>query len=204
MLLNEVCWGLATIVYTAAYGRISTDALASIQIANTVQNLFLIFGMGVSGATATMVGNNIGRGLTRRATLYAYRAILLCLVIGVVLTVLILLLAPVFLWFYRLESAQVAGDALRMIRILALSMPIKLINMTVIMGILRAGGDVVFSLLFECCTMWFIGVPLAFFGALLLRWPVYLVYALVIAEEVIKCILCLWRAFSGRWLRIQV
>ncbi len=204
VMLNELCWGLATVVYTAAYGRIDTDALASIQIANTVQNLFLIFGIGVSGATATMVGNTIGRGLTRRAETYAYRSIALCLIIGIILTVLILILAPVFLWFYQLESAQVADDALRMIRILAISMPVKLINMTVIMGILRAGGDVVFSLLFESCTMWFIGVPLAFIGALLLQWPVYLVYALVIIEEIIKFVLCLWRSFSGRWMKVFV
>lgn len=204
VMLNELCWGLATIVYTAAYGRINTDALASIQIANTVQNLFLIFGIGVSGATATMVGNTIGRGLAKRAETYAYRSILLCLVIGVLLTILILIFAPVFLWFYQLDSAQVANDALLMIRVLALSMPLKLINMTVIMGILRAGGDVVFSLLFESCTMWFIGVPLAFIGALLLQWPVYLVYALVITEEVVKFVLCLWRSFSGRWMKVFV
>ena len=204
VMLNELCWGLATIVYTAAYGRIDTDALASIQIANTVQNLFLIFGMGVSGATATMVGNTIGRGLTKRAETYAYRSILLCMVIGVLLTVVIIISAPLFIWFYNLDSAQVANDALLMIRILALSMPVKLVNITVIMGVLRAGGDVVFSLLFESCTMWFIGVPLAFIGALALKWPVYLVYALVIVEEVIKFVLCLWRSFSGKWMKILV
>lgn len=204
VMLNELCWGLATVVYTAAYGRISTDALASIQIANTVQNLFLIFGMGVSGATATMVGNTIGRGLAKRAETYAYRSIFICAVIGIILTILILILAPVFLWFYQLESAQVSADAIVLIRILALSMPIKLINITVIMGILRAGGDVVFSLLFESCTMWFIGVPLAFIGALILQWPVYLVYALVIIEEAVKFALCLWRSFSGRWMKVFV
>ena len=204
VLLNELCWGLAMVVYTAAYGRISTDALASIQIATTVQNLFIIFGFGVSGATATMVGNTIGRGLNNRARIYAYRAILLCLIIGVILTFLILLLAPLFLWFYDLSSAQVAHDALLMIRILAVTMPIKLINMTVIMGVLRAGGDVIFSLLFESCTMWFIGVPLAFIGALVLQWPVYLVFTLVIAEEVVKFVLCLWRTFSNKWIHTMV
>ena len=202
VMLNEVCWGLATVVYIAAYGRIDTDALASVQVAFTVQNLFLIFGFGVSGATATMVGNNIGRGLTKRATLYAHRSLFLALAIGTVLTVMILILAPVFLYFYDLSSERVTEDALLMIRILALTMPMKLINMTLIMGILRAGGDVIFSLLSESCTMWLIGVPLAFFGALVLKWPVYMVFTLVIAEEIVKLILCLWRVFSNRWLRL--
>lgn len=44
VMCNELCWGLAVVIYTAAYGRISTDALASIQIATTVQNLFTTFG----------------------------------------------------------------------------------------------------------------------------------------------------------------
>ena len=204
VMLNEMCWGLATVVYIAAYGRIDTDALASVQVAFTVQNLFIIFGFGVSGATATMVGNNIGRGLKKRAGLYAHRALFLCLCIGVVLTVLILLLAPVFLWLYDLPSEKVTEDALLMIRILALTMPMKLVNMTMIMGILRAGGDVIFSLLSESCTMWFIGVPLAFFGAVILKWPVYMVFTLVIAEEIVKLILCLWRVFTNRWLRLAV
>ncbi|MFR7595500.1 MATE family efflux transporter, partial [Phascolarctobacterium faecium] len=41
---------------------------------------------GVSGATATMVGNNIGRGLNNRAQTYAYRAMFLCLIVGLLLT----------------------------------------------------------------------------------------------------------------------
>ena len=164
----------------------------------------LMGAVGEKWITATMVGNTIGRGLNNRARIYAYRAILLCLIIGVILTFLILLLAPLFLWFYDLSSAQVAHDALLMIRILAVTMPIKLINMTVIMGVLRAGGDVIFSLLFESCTMWFIGVPLAFIGALVLQWPVYLVFTLVIAEEVVKFVLCLWRTFSNKWIHTMV
>lgn len=151
-----------------------------------------------------MVGNTIGRGLNNRAQTYAYRAMFLCLVIGLLLTGVILLLAPVFLWFYDLPSATVSHDALLMIRILALTMPIKLINMTVIMGILRAGGDVVFSLLFECCTMWFIGVPLAFIGcagaAMACLYGIYPGHC----EEIIKFVLCLWRAFSGKWIHSMV
>ena len=89
VILNELCWGLAVVVYTAAYGRIDTDALASMQVVTTIQNLFIIFGFGLSGATAPMVGNSIGRGRTELAKTYAYRSLFLCLVIGLILSTII-------------------------------------------------------------------------------------------------------------------
>lgn len=204
VMLNELCWGLAVVVYTAAYGRISTDALASMQVAITVQNLFIVFGFGVSGATATMVGNNIGRGRIELAKTYAYRAIFLCVIIGFTLLVVVFACAPLFLDLYKLDSPQVIHDAIILIRILAFTLPLKLVNMTIIMGVLRAGGDVVFSLLSESCTMWFVGVPLAFIGALVWHLPVYIVFALVALEEVVKLFCCVYRAFSNKWIHQMV
>lgn len=204
VMLNEFCWGLAVVVYTIAYGHIDTNALASMQVAQTVQNLFIVFGFGVSGATATMVGNTIGSGRMERAKTYAYRSFFLSAVLGIVLTVLVFLMAPAFLTLYQLDSEKVVHDAILIIRILAFTMPLKLINMVVIMGILRAGGDVVFSLLSESCTMWFIGVPLAFIGAMVWHLPVYIVFTLVILEEIVKFGLCVYRTFSNKWIHALV
>lgn len=57
-------------------------------------------------------------------------------------------------------------------------------NIVHIIGVLRGGGDVRFSLLAEAFTMWCIGVPLAFIGAFVLHLSVEGVVALVMAEEV--------------------
>ena len=72
--------------------------------------------------------------------------------------------------------------------------------MILIMGVMRGGGDVMFSLLAEACTMWFIGVPLAFIGALVLKVPVYMVFALIALEEVIKFLLGAYRMYSNKWI----
>lgn len=78
--------------------------------------------------------------------------------------------------------------------------PIKAFNMVSIVGILRSGGDTRFSMLAELAGVWFIGVPFAFIGALLLHMPIYYLYLFVGLEEVFKLILGLIRIRSGKWV----
>jgi Na+-driven multidrug efflux pump len=52
----------------------------------------------------------------------------------------------------------------------------------------------------EIGSVWLIGVPLVFLGALYLALPVYFVVLMAQAEEIVKGILC-WRRFrSKKWL----
>lgn len=46
-----------------------------------------------------------------------------------------------------------------------------------------------------------IGIPMAFFGGLLLKLPIYLVYAMVMTEEVYKAAVGYIRYRQKKWLR---
>ncbi|ATD55460.1 Na+ driven multidrug efflux pump [Clostridium chauvoei] len=48
--------------------------------------------------------------------------------------------------------------------------------------------------------MWFIGVPMAFIGAVLLGFPIYLVILMVTAEEIAKFIVSIFRFKSYKWV----
>lgn len=199
VLLNELCWGLGVVVYTAAYGRIGTDALATVQIGQTVQNLFVVLGFGISGAAAAMIGAKIGEGHSDLAVVYAKRSVFLGVCVGLVLAIVIFFCAPSFMIFFNV-SPMVVHDAIIILKVLSLTITLKMVNMIMITGVMRGGGDVVFSLLSEGCTMWFIGVPLSFIGALVLHWPVYLVFALIALEEVAKFALGIYRLLSNKWI----
>ena len=69
-----------------------------------------------------------------------------------------------------------------------------------IVGILRAGGDTKFAMFTECGSIWLIGVPIAFLGALVFQFPVYIVVALVKLEEVAKFFVLRKRFRSGKWV----
>jgi Na+-driven multidrug efflux pump len=69
----------------------------------------------------------------------------------------------------------------------------------VLIGILRSGGDTLYAMLIDAGIIWIIGVPMALLGAFILHLPVYLVYTLVMADEITKLLLGLRRFFQGRW-----
>jgi Na+-driven multidrug efflux pump len=83
---------------------------------------------------------------------------------------------------------------------LALVLPIKAFNLHSIVGILRSGGDTRTSLFLELTSVWFVGVPLALFGGLVLHMPIYYLYLLISLEEIYKMLLSLLRIRSERWI----
>ena len=71
------------------------------------------------------------------------------------------------------------------------------INIT---GTLRGGGDTTFAMIAESCCVWFVAVPMAFFGALVLHVPIYVAVLMVNTEELVKSILMTKRFKSKKWL----
>ena len=82
----------------------------------------------------------------------------------------------------------------------ALIMPFKGFAWVNIVGILRSGGDTLACLILDVTGVWFIGVPLAFFGGLYWHLPVYIVYGLVATEEIYKTITGYIRYKQYKWL----
>ncbi len=73
-------------------------------------------------------------------------------------------------------------------------------NSTIIVGILRGGGDTKYALYIDVAALWLIAVPLSYFGGLVLGLPVYLVYLLASSEEFIKLLFGLKRVLSNKWI----
>jgi putative MATE family efflux protein len=60
VMINEALWSLGNVMYSVAYSKIGTEAAASVQILNTVYNLFMVLARGMANACTVMVGNKIG------------------------------------------------------------------------------------------------------------------------------------------------
>ncbi len=200
VILNDICWGSASLVYAVVYGRMGTQAVAAIQIVNTVTNLFLIFIFGMSNAAAVMIGNAVGAGKIKQGRLYAARFVVLSIIAGVLLGILLAVCAPYILSFFNVSS-KVQHDARIILNMAAAVFVVRLLNNTVIVGILRGGGDARFAFVAEGITMWLIGVPLTVISALVFKLPVHLVYAAGLMEEIVKSIFVLLRLASGRWVK---
>lgn len=198
VVLNELCWGLGMVVYSAAYGHISAEAVASVQISNTVVNLLTVMMFGLAGAAATMVGNKIGEGAEEEGELYGKRIIVVGVMFAVVVSVVLALGASRIVGIFAVSST-VARAAIRILYITSLILVLRTVNVVIIIGVQRGGGDAKVALLIEIITMWFVGVPMALIGAFVLRWPIEAVVALVSLEELAKFILSMYRFRSGKW-----
>ncbi|GAI52550.1 unnamed protein product [marine sediment metagenome] len=68
------------------------------------------------------------------------------------------------------------------------------------MGILKAGGDTLFSMIIEIGAIWLIGVPLAAIAAFILKLPIHYVMAIAATEELVKMVAAYYRFLSNKWI----
>jgi Na+-driven multidrug efflux pump len=199
VILNEFFWALGMTTYKIAYSRMGIEAIAAINVAESIGNLFFVAMMGVSNATLIMIGVKIGEKQIPLARLYAKRFITTAFFVGVGMGLFEAFFAPVFAQFFNIR-AEVRQLAIYCLYINAALLPIKSLNMVIIVGILRSGGDTRYSMFAEMFGVWAVGVPLAFFGALVLKLNIYQLYLLLGMEEVSKLILGMYRIKKGTWV----
>jgi putative MATE family efflux protein len=197
--LNETFWALGTTTFNIIYARIGTDAIAAVNIASTIETLAFVTFMGVSDGLGIIIGNKIGSGKKDEAYGFARRTYILVLIGAIAMGGMVYLFADDILKLYRV-SPQVIEYALSILYVLSTVLWVKTSNMTMVVGILRSGGDTRFAFLLDTLSIWLIGVPLAFVGAFVFNLPVYWVYLMASSEEFVKFGISLARFKSRKWI----
>lgn len=200
VIVNEIIWSLGMTAYSIAYARIGTNAVASMQIATTLNNMFMVFLIGLATASSIMIGNKIGSNEEKLAKEYAKDIAIISVLVGFILGCLIYILAPVTLKPFNV-SYETYLDTVKVLRIIAIFFTIRAFNMVMIVGVFRGGGDTTYSMLVQCGTIWFYAVPMSFLGATIFSLPVYGVYFLICTEEFLKIIFEVSRLKSGKWIK---
>ena len=199
VILNELFWSLGITTYNIIYGRMGTQSYAAINIVSTIEQVLFVIFIGVSNATSVLVGNRIGAGKENEAYIYAGRSIGIGIVGGLFLGLVLQLVKAPILSLYKV-SPEVIENAGYIINVVTFFLWIRVNNMTTVVGILRAGGDTRFSLFLDGLIIWIVGVPMAYLGAFVWDFPVYLVYLCAMSEEATKWFLGLRRYLSRKWI----
>ncbi len=196
---NELAWSLGVTVYTVVYARISTEAIAAVNIVFSIENLAFVLFLGISDATGIMIGNQIGSGREDQAFDYGRRSLTIGIIGALMVGALVYLNINNIIQIYKISAVSLAYTA-RVLAVSAAVLWLRVSNMLIIVGILRPGGDTRFGLGLDLISLWFIGVPLALITGLWLQLPVYWVYLIVNTEELIKFGIGLKRVGSRRWI----
>lgn len=155
---------------------------------------------GLSAATAVILGNELGAGHLKKAERYAKNFLILQFIVTVIMAFICAGVRWQIIDLYRL-GGEVARDVSLCLIVFSLFMPFKMFNYVNIVGVLRSGGDTKVCLFLDCSGVWLIGIPMAFIGGLVLKQPIYIVYAMVTLEEVYKTILSYIRYRQKKWLK---
>lgn len=200
VIANEFMWGLGVTMYSMVYGRMGDASTAAITITNSVEQIAMVLFFGMCHAAAVVLGNELGADHLKKAETYAknYMILLFSLsVVGAILTVL--LRNPIISLF---EVSEVVANYIRLsLLVFAIYMPVRLLNCLIIVAILRSGGDTKAALFLDVSGVWFIGIPMAVLGGLVLHLPIYIVYAMILIEEVYKAVFGYIRYRQKKWLK---
>lgn len=200
VIINEFMWGLGVTLYSVAYGRMGKSAMAAITITQTVEQITQVVFMGMSNAAAVILGNEMGAGHLKSAEKHAKSLIWLQFILTIFIAVIGFFNKDAIISLFAV-SDKVQNYFKLCFTAYILYMPFKTFNFINVVGILRSGGDTKACLFLDCTGVWLIGIPMAFIGGLLLHLPIYIVYAMVMIEEIYKFALGLVRYRQKKWLR---
>lgn len=200
VIINEFMWGLGVTMYSLVYGRMGDGAVAAITITQNVEQIITVMFQGIGSATAVILGNELGANKLEKADIHAKYLIVMQLVLSLVMGVVCFLIKMPLIRLFSV-SEFVALDISKCLIVFIIYLPFKMFNLVNIVGVLRSGGDTKAALFLDVTGVWIIGIPLAFLGGIFLGLPIYIVYAMVMFEEVYKFILGIRRYRQKKWLK---
>jgi putative MATE family efflux protein len=199
VMINELIWSLGVNTQNLILARTHTDAIAAFNITNTVSQLTWVVFMGLGNGAGVLIGKKIGEGNERAARNYAawITRFAPCLAAGVALFLFPLSrLLPVLFKVNEEVLAITSG----MFIILICSYPFRAFNMSMVIGVCRAGGDTLFCAFFDLFFMWCVALPLAAAASFVFHAPVWIIYLCIVLEEPLKMSIGFLRLRSGKWL----
>ena len=200
VILNELVWSLGMTAYTVSYSFIGTRAVATMQIANTLNNMFMVLCTGLGAAAAIIVGNKIGADDEKTAIDYSKKIGIISPLVGVILGIVIWISATIIVKPFDV-TPETYIDTVKILRIMAIFSPLRFFSTVMIIGVFRGGGDTLYTMLLQLGTVWFYAVPVAFFAAIVLKASVEVVFFLICLEEAIKIFFSVSRLKSCKWVR---
>ena len=202
VIFNEGLWGVGTTMYSVFYGRMGDAAVAAMGVCTTINDLVWVAIFALMNATAIIVGKALGAGDRERAYLYAKRMMAGGVAAGMALGLLVIAVRWPLVNIFSGLSYPVREKAQFILMLGALTIWFRAFNTINIVGVLRSGGDTLFSLCLDVGTLWLVGVTSTGLAALVFHWPLEWVYACTFLEEAVKMAVGIPHFKKKQWMNV--
>lgn len=199
VVANETLWGLGISLQSVVIGHLGSEQVAAGSIAGIVQRLGMVVIFGMANAAAVIIGKQIGAGNVEQARRYSRKILLLSIGLGAVAAAFVFGMQWLMIDFYNV-NALTKQYAHQMVMVYSVVILFQAFNTVNIVGVLRGGGDTRFAMVIDIATLWFVALPLGALAGLVFGLPLWIVFLLLLSDELAKFGFGIWRFRSGKWL----
>ena len=185
---------LGYVAFAAMINSLGEISAAAHTIANTVESAFYIPGYGMQTAAATLVGNTLGAGDSKRMKALARMMILVEVLLMILSGSLLFAFAPDMVSLFS-DSVEVIMLGTVVLRMVAVSEPFYGVSI-IIEGMMQGVGSTMRPFVFNICGMWGIRIIGTFICTQLLGMGLVSAWACMILHN-----LLLFTAFTVHYLR---
>lgn len=201
VVLTEFIWSLATVAISLLYTQTGVSGAAASNISGLVISLQSVIFTGLASATAIVIGKEIGESGRENVLKIVKQLMRLAVVVSILLVIFSYFFGiPFIMQIYTFESETTAQLTYYSLVVVTVMSFFKLMNWFLFIGVFRAGGDTRFAFYADIGLLIFYALPAVVSGVYIFHFPVYILIFLATVEELLKCIIAVWRYLSGKWI----
>ena len=199
LTFNEIMYSLGISAIFLSYMRTDEYLVSAIAVVDTVtQILFIIFG-GLSSAVSIMIGKKLGANELSEAKDNANKLIVFGVMVAIIVGIVAFIIAKFIPEFYNLDQ-EIKNTITILIRIKSVSIILHVVNVCTFF-ILRAGGDIVSTLILDSGMLWVGGVLVSTILSMYTSIPLITLYLFVEACDAVKLFFSLYFFKKGQWIK---
>ena len=199
IVLHEMIWSVGTSSGNMITGQLGTSVVAGYDVMATFYSIISAVGEGYQYTVSILTGNAIGEGDKDKVRRQCHSFIVMGLGLGILAGLATLVFRAPFIGIYALD-AEAAAYAGKFLLIIAAVCPFSFLEMTCMIGILRAGGDGQTGLYTDIVVMWLLCIPAAALAAFKFRLDPVIVVMIVKSTMVLEGTIGTLRVLSMKWI----
>ncbi len=199
LIFNELMFGLGTTLFVKAFGALGTQSMDAYYVGAKIYDLFNAAVVGVSSATAAILGAALGANEIEKAKTEADYFIGLALLMAIGTTVFIVVTSPLLVACFGLTDPLVHTLATQIVSVFAIKIALRLF-IVIVFSALRAGGDSKVLTVLDSGIMWVVGLPSAFIAVWCGLTNIAVVFLVTQIEQIVRVFVGMKRFNSKKWV----
>lgn len=199
VMINELFWAVGISVHSVILGHMGSAVVAANSICNVIFQMVTSVILGVSNASAVVIGKVIGTNDFKYAKACAVKLLKMYFFIGLVSAITLIAIRKPIISIYDIEeSTKILAENL----MFAYAAAIFFMSYACpfIMGIFRGSGSTRFAMFTDLGCLWF-AIPIGAAAAFIFDMPPLIVFACLKIDMPIKTAICFWYFKKDKWIK---